>query len=85
MSRAAQLASSVQDTSGGLPPPVHGERSSGSALAFSQMEEDFFRAGDALALTEVEDFSDLNDDRQPVSLWRALLGWLRGERAAHGE
>jgi len=84
MSRAAQLAASVQHTPGAMPGLVHGERSA-SALAFSQVEEDFFRAGEALALSEVEDWSDLDGDRPPVTMWRALIGWLRGERSARTE
>ena len=84
MPRAAQLAASVQHTPGAMPGLVHGERSA-SALAFSQVEEDFFRAGEALALSEVEDWSDLDGDRPPVTMWRALVAWLRGERSARTE
>ncbi len=84
MPRAAQLAASVQHISGAMPRLVHGERSS-SVLALSPLEEDFFRAGDALALAEVEDFRDLDDDRPQVTMWRALIGWLRGERPGRSE
>ena len=49
-------------------------------LAVSPVEEDFFRAGDALS--ESTDFSDLDDDYRPDTLWRSIVGWLRGQRTA---
>ena len=49
-------------------------------LAVSPVEEDFFRAGDALS--EAAEFSDLDDDYQPNTLWRSIVGWLRGQRTA---
>lgn len=52
-------------------------------LAASPIEEDFFRAGDALS--EVPDFSDLDEGHQPMTLWRSLVGWLRGERTAYSD
>jgi hypothetical protein len=54
-----------------------------SLLGFSPIEEDFFRAGDALS--EPHDFSDLDDGYRRPSLWRTLVGWLRGERTAAAE
>ena len=50
-------------------------------LAVSPIEEDFFRAGDALG--EAHDFSDLDDGYRPTTLWRSIVGWLRGERTAY--
>jgi len=49
-------------------------------LAASPVEEDFFRAGDALC--EAADFSDLDDDDRTNTLWRSIVGWLRGQRTA---
>ena len=50
-------------------------------LGASRLEEDFFRTGEALASAEPHDFSDLDEGYQRPSLWRTLVGWLRGERA----
>jgi hypothetical protein len=53
-------------------------------LAVSPIEEDFFRTGDALGeVGEIHDFSDLDDGYQPMTLWRSIVGWLRGERTAY--
>jgi hypothetical protein len=52
-----------------------------SMLAVSPVEEDFFRAGDALS--EPHDFSDLDDGHRPATIWRSLVGWLRGERTTY--
>jgi hypothetical protein len=50
-------------------------------LAASPVEEDFFRTGDALC--EPHDFSDLDEGHQRMTLWRSIVGWLRGERTAY--
>ena len=50
-------------------------------LGVSRLEEDFFRTGEALASAEPHDFSDLDEGYRRPSLWRSLVGWLRGERA----
>ena len=52
-------------------------------LAVSPVEEDFFRAGDALAACEPHDFSDLDEGHERTTLWRTFVGWLRGERTAY--
>jgi len=49
-----------------------------SRFAFSPIEEDFFRAGDQMS--EPHDFSDLDEGYERPTLWRTLIGWLRGER-----
>jgi len=49
-----------------------------SRFAFSPIEEDFFRAGDQMS--ELHDFSDLDEGYERPTLWRTLIGWLRGER-----
>src|SRR5688500_7213575 len=46
-----------------------------SAHAFTDVEEEFFRAGNALSEVEtVESFSDLDIDFQRPSLWQRLFG-----------
>lgn len=49
----------------------------------SPLEEEFFRAGDQMS--ESHDFSDLDAGYQRPSLWRTLIGWLRGERTQYAE
>jgi hypothetical protein len=57
-----------------------------AVIAFSPFEEEFFREGDQLAQgTEVVDLSDLDHGFQRPTLWRAVVGWLRGERTQHPE
>lgn len=46
-----------------------------AALAFNEVEEEFFRAGNALTESEgMESFSDLDLDFQRPSLWHRLFG-----------
>ena len=52
-----------------------------AVIALTAIEEDFFRAGDALS--EPHDFSDLDDGYRPRTLWGAIVGWLRGEPDRH--
>ena len=57
-----------------------------AVIAFSPFEEEFFREGDQLAQgTDVVDLSDLDHGFQRPTLWRAVVGWLRGERTRHPE
>jgi hypothetical protein len=43
--------------------------------AFSDQEEEFFRAGASIGLPEpAESFGDLDDDYRPRSIWRRLFG-----------
>jgi hypothetical protein len=51
-------------------------------LGVSGLEEDFFRTGEAMSSAEPHDFSDLDVGYQRPSLWRTLVGWLRGARTA---
>ena len=45
-----------------------------AAHAFTDVEEEFFRAGNALAEAEaIESFSDLDIDFQRPSLWQRLF------------
>jgi hypothetical protein len=52
-------------------------------IALSPIEEDFFRAGDALS--DQHDFSDLDEGFQPTTLWRVFVEWIRGERPRYAE
>jgi hypothetical protein len=47
-----------------------------SKVSFSEVEEEFFRAGSNRAATEpgVEDFSDLDEGYKPVSIWQRMFG-----------
>jgi hypothetical protein len=82
MPRSTRRAVAAQHTTRRLPRTSQSELSSAlGLLAVSPIEEDFFRAGDALG--EVHDFSDLDEGYQPMTLWRAIVGWLRGERTAY--
>ena len=45
-------------------------------IGCSPLEADFFRTGERLA--ERHDFSDLDAGYQRPSLWRAVVGWVRG-------
>jgi hypothetical protein len=49
-----------------------------SSQAFSEAEEEFFRAGEAADPDPVDTFADLDDGRRPVSLWQRLFA--RGSR-----
>jgi len=81
MSRTRDRAVLAQGTTRSLPRPSQIELSAAlGMLAVSPVEEDFFRAGDALS--EANDFSDLDDDYRPNTLWRSIVGWLRGQRTA---
>jgi hypothetical protein len=82
MSRSRNRAVPALGTTGRLPGP------SKAAAAFvlltvSPIEQAFFAAGDELA--EVHDFSDLDEGNRPSTLWRSVVGWLRGERRQHSE
>lgn len=81
MSRASHRANPVHRTTGRIRPSQREISATVGALAFSPIEEDFFRAGDALS--EVHDFSDLDEGYRPTTLWRSLVGWLRGDRDRH--
>ena len=82
MSRSRRRAVPAQDTTRSRPRSSQPEPSKAlGLLAVSPIEEDFFRTGDALG--EVHDFSDLDDGYQPMTLWRSIVGWLRGERTAY--
>ena len=71
-------------TTGRIPSISHRELATGgTAIELSQIEEEFFRAGDLMS--EPFDFSDLDEGYQPTTLWRSLVGWLRGERTGHPE
>jgi hypothetical protein len=71
----------AQGTTRSLPRPSQIELSTAiGLLAASPVEEDFFRAGDALS--EAADFSDLDDDDRTNTLWRSIVGWLRGQCTA---
>jgi hypothetical protein len=82
MSRSRGRAVPAHDTTRNLPRPSQIELSAAlGLLAESPVEEAFFRAGDALC--EPHDFSDLDEGHPPVTLWRSIIGWLRGERTAY--
>ena len=50
-----------------------------SSQAFSEAEEEFFRAGEAADPADpVDTFADLDEGPRPVSLWRRLFA--RGSR-----
>ena len=53
-------------------------------IAYSQLEEEFFSAGDKLStmpILEIHDFSDLDVGHRPRTIWRTVMRWLRGEHA----
>lgn len=57
-------------------------------LSLSPTEEEFFRAGEKPHAPHDpkhphHDFSDLDAGFQRPTLWRAVVGWLRGERTRH--
>jgi hypothetical protein len=82
MSRSRDRVAPAHGTTRRLPRPSQIELSAAlGLLAASPVEEDFFRAGDALS--EPHDFSDLDEGHQPMTLWRSFVGWLRRERAAY--
>lgn len=84
MSRSRDRAVPALGTTRNLPRPSQIELSAAlGMLAASPVEEDFFRAGEALC--EPHDFSDLDDDHPPVTLWRSIVGWIRGERTAYSD
>jgi hypothetical protein len=74
-------AASVHRTTGRLLRQISGAI---SVFAFSPTEEEFFRTGDAMA-EPTGDFRDLDDGYQRPTLWRAMLGWLRGNRTEYAE
>jgi hypothetical protein len=78
MSRSRKRAAPVHRTTGRIVQLAHRISGAIAVVAFSPLEEDFFRAGDALS--EVHDFSDLDEGYRPTSIWGALVGWLRGDR-----
>ena len=45
-----------------------------AVVAFSPLEEEFFRAGDTMS--ETADFGELADSYERRSLWRSLIGLL---------
>jgi len=49
-----------------------------SAPAFTELEEEFFRAGEALE--QLGSRADLDDGYEPPSLWRRLLGRPTADR-----
>jgi len=74
----------VHRTTGRIPQISHRELAGGrAAVELTEIEEDFFRAGDLMS--EPFDFSDLDEGYQPTTLWRSLVGWLRGERTSYAE
>lgn len=73
-------AAALQRTTGRIMRQVSGAI---AVFAFSPDEEEFFRVGDAMA--ERGDFRDLDDGHRKPSLWRAMVGWLRGERTQYAE
>jgi hypothetical protein len=49
-----------------------------AVIAFSQLEEEFFAAGERLANELApEDFADLDAGHRAPSVWRLLWSWLR--------
>jgi hypothetical protein len=82
MSRSRDRAVPAHGTTRNLPRPSQIELSTAlGLLAVSPVEEDFFRAGDALC--EAHDFSDLDEGHRPATLWRSIINWIRGERTAY--
>jgi hypothetical protein len=80
MGHSVRIAIIAQGTTGPIARPSTQDLAAAvSRFAFSPIEEDFFRAGDEMS--DVHDFSDLDEGYQRPTLWRTLLGWLRGERA----
>jgi hypothetical protein len=85
MSRSSHRAAPAHRTTGRLVRPTERQVSAAIAvIAYSPIEEDFFRAGDALSEGH-HDFSDLDAGYERPTLWRAVVGWLRGERNRHPE
>ena len=83
MSRTRNRVATLQRTSGRILRQISGAI---AVIAFSPFEEEFFREGDQLAHgTEAVDLSDLDHGYQRPTLWRAVVGWLRGERTQHPE
>ena len=74
-------AASIQRTTGRILRQLSGAI---TKFAFSPAEEEFFRTGDTMHETSA-DFSDLDEGYRKPTLWRAMLGWLRGERTQHPE
>jgi hypothetical protein len=84
-SRAGSLsrAAALQRTTGRIIRQISGAI---AVIAFSPFEEEFFREGDQLATPpEAVDLSDLDAGFQRPTLWRAVVGWLKGERTEHPE
>jgi hypothetical protein len=52
-----------------------------SAHAFTELEEEFFRAGSTPAeLAKAESFSDLDEGYEQPSLWQRLFGRASADR-----
>lgn len=51
-----------------------------AAIALSPVEEEFFAEGDKMSADGPEDFSDLDRDFRPPSIWRQLTSWMRRDR-----
>jgi len=80
MGHSVRIAVIAQGTTGPIARPSTLDLAAAvTRFAFSPIEEDFFRAGDQMS--EPYDFSDLDEGYQRPTLWRTLVGWLRGERA----
>ena len=55
-----------------------------AVIAFSALEEQFFREGDELSKPQAtECFADLDHGYTRPSIWRQLTRWLRASRPAH--
>ena len=77
MSRSRDRAVTAHGTTRNLPRTSPVELSTAlGLLAVSPIEEAFFRAGDALS--EGGDLGDLEDGPPPPTIWRSIVGWLRG-------
>ena len=81
---ALSAAASLQRTTGRIIRQISGAI---AVIAFSPFEEEFFREGDQLASgsSESHDLSDLDVGFQRPTLWRAVVGWLKGDRTQHPE
>jgi hypothetical protein len=81
MSRTRNRVATLQRTTGQFIRQITGAI---AVIAFSPFEEEFFREGEQLAKgTDVVDLSDLDHGVQRPTLWRAVVGWLRGDRTRH--
>jgi hypothetical protein len=55
-----------------------------AVIGCSPTEAEFFRAGDSPS-SQPHDFSDLDIGHRPTTLWRVIVGWIRGERSQHAD